>query len=310
MPALSALLIDAEARRREDELVAARRHALHPGDVDRALLEVAGALGRRHQHHGRAVAHDAAVEEPERVHHHAGRLVVGDAHGLLHHGQRVEARVGAERHRHRGKLGAGRAIERHVTLHGERGAARRRGEAVVRRFRVGAAGLAVALEVVRPAQDVALAGEAQHVHAGDDVRHAGCDRHRRGLQAAGDEAAVGPGLVDEIDLEAEGLGHLVVVDAERPADMDGEAVDVAPLEACVLERRFERLGGERKLALEQVAAEGAGANADDRRLVAQGLRHYAGSVSKNSTRRAFWSLPVVVSGREPALTKRYSRGTL
>ena len=218
--------------------------------------------------------------------------------------------MGAERHRHRGELGAGRAVERHVALHGERGAARRRGEAVVRRLRMGAAGLAVALEVVRPSQDVALAGEAQHVHAGDDIRHAGRDGHRRGLQAAGDEAAVGPGLVDEIDLKAEGLGDLVVVDAERPADMDGEAVDVAPLEASVRERRLEGLGGERELALGQVTAKPAGANADDRRLVAQHLRHYAGSVSKNSTRRAFWSLPVVVRGSEPALTKRYSRGTL
>ena len=111
----------------------------------------------------------------------------------------VEPRMGAERHRHRSKLGAGRAVERHVALHGERGAARRRGQPVVRRFRMSAAGLAVALEVVRPAEDVALPGEAQHIHAGDDVGHASGHRHRRGLQAAGDEAAVGPGLVDEAD---------------------------------------------------------------------------------------------------------------
>ena len=218
--------------------------------------------------------------------------------------------MGAERHRHRSELRAGRAVECHVSLHGERGAAGRRGQPVVRGLRVGATGLAIALEVVRPAQDVALAGEAQHVHAGDDLRHACGHRHCRGLQAAGDEAAVGPGLVDEIDLEAEGLGHLVVVDAERPADVDGESVDVAPLEARIIERRLERLGAERKLALRQMAAKGTGADADDRRLVAQRLLHYAGSVSKNSTRRAFCSLPVVVRGSEPALTKRYSRGTL
>ena len=157
--------------------------------------------------------------------------------------------MGAERHRHRRKLGAGRAVERHVALHSERGAARRCGQPVVRGLRVGAAGLAVALEVVRPAEDVALAGEAQHVHAGDDVRHACRDRHRRRLQAAGDEAAVGPGLVDEADLETEGLGDLVVVDAERPADVDGETVDVAPLQPCVRQSRLERLGGKRELAL-------------------------------------------------------------
>ena len=40
-----------------------------------------------------------------------------------------------------------------------------------------------------------------------------------------------------------------VVDAERPTDVDGEAIDVAPLEASVRERRLERLGGERELAL-------------------------------------------------------------
>ena len=215
-----------------------------------------------------------------------------------------------ERHRHRGKLRAGRAVERHVALHGERGAAGRRGQTVMRRLRMGAAGLAVALEVVRPAEDVALAGEAQHVHAGDDLRHAAGHRHRRGLQAAGDEAAVGPSLVDEIDLEAEGLGDLVVVDAERPADVDGEAVDVAPLEPGVVERHLERARRERELALGQMAAEGAGADADDCRLVAQRLRHHFWSASKNSTRRDFCSLPVVVSGRSPAPTKRYSRGTL
>ena len=274
------------------------------------MPEIARALGRRHQHHGRPVADDAAVEEPERVHDHAGSLMVGHAHGLLHHGVRVEPRMGAECHRHRGKLGAGRAVERHVALHGERGAAGRRGQPVVRRFRMGAAGLAVALEVVRPAEDVALPREAQHIHAGDDVGHAGGHRHRRGLQAAGDEAAVGPGLVDEADLQAERLGDLVVVDAERPADMDGKAVDIAPPEPCVFERRLECDGGERKLALGQVTAEGAGADADDRRLVAQRLGHQASSAAKNSARRAFCSLPVVVSGKSPAATKRNSRGTL
>ena len=155
--------------------------------------------------------------------------------------------MGAEGHGHGGKLSAGRAVERHVALHGERGAAGRRRQPVMRRLRMGAAGLAVALEVVPPAQDVALAGEAQHVHAGDDLRHAAGHRHRGGLQAAGDEAAVGPGLVDEIDLETEGLSDLVVVDAERPADVDGESVDVAALEAGVGERRLERARREREL---------------------------------------------------------------
>ena len=65
------------------------------------------------------------------------------------------------------------------------------------------------------------------------------------LQRIGDEAAVQPGLVHVADVEPEGFGDAVVVDAERPAQMDRKAVDVLALEPGVVERLLERLAASR-----------------------------------------------------------------
>jgi len=165
--------------------------------------------------------------------------------------------------RHGGKLGAGGAVNMHVALHGDGGAARRRGEPVGRGFAVGAALFAGALDVARAAEKAALAGETHGGDAGDDAGEAGGDSERRVLERVGDETPVQPRLVDVADVEPERLGDAVVVGPERPAEMDREAVDVAALQARVGERGFERNRRELELALGQPAPEAARADADD-----------------------------------------------
>jgi len=77
-----------------------------------------------------------------------------------------------------------------------------------------------------------------------------------------------PGLVDVTDLQPERIGHAVVIDADRPAEVNRQPVDIAALQPGILERRLERDGAERELALRQEAAERADPNPDDRRLIA------------------------------------------
>ena len=89
-----------------------------------------------------------------------------------------------------------------------------------------AAFLAIALDVARSAEEAALAREAHRRYARDDIGEPGRDRERRMLQRIGDEAAVQPGLVHVADVEPECFGDAIVVDPERPAEMDRKAVDV------------------------------------------------------------------------------------
>ena len=140
---------------------------------------------------------------------------------------------------------------------------KRRGEAVGRRFAVGAAFLAVAFDVARAAEEAALAGEAHGGHAGDHVGEAGGHRERRVLQRVGDEAPVQPRLIDVADIEPERFRDAVVVGPQRPAEMDRQAVDVGALEPGVGERGLERGGGKAELAVGESAAELAQADADD-----------------------------------------------
>ena len=78
-------------------------------------------------------------------------------------------------------------------------------------------------------------------HSAQSVRP-GLERHRRGRDHGRAEAAVAPGLRRVADLEAEQRRHLVVVEAARRADVDEQAVDLAALEAAVLERGLRRRG--------------------------------------------------------------------
>src|SRR6266516_912175 len=93
----------------------------------------------------------------------------GQRERLPHDRPRIFSGVVAHRDRHGCKLSAGRAVDVHVTLHGDRGTARGRGETIGRRLAVGAALLAVSLDVAGTAQEAALAGEADGGHASDDV---------------------------------------------------------------------------------------------------------------------------------------------
>ena len=99
---------------------------------------------------------------------------------------------------------------------------------------------------------------------GEAARH----RHRGVLDRARHEAAVQPGLADPADVEPVGLGDAVVVDAERPAHVDREAVDVRAREPGVVERGLQRLRTELELAVGQEAPVLALADAGDRGPVA------------------------------------------
>ena len=98
----------------------------------------------------------------------------------------------AHRNRHRGKLIARRAVEMHVALHGDGGAARRRGETIGRGLAMCAPIFAVSLDIAGAAEKAALAREAHSGHACDHAGEAGRNRKRRVLKRVGDEAPVQP----------------------------------------------------------------------------------------------------------------------
>ncbi len=98
----------------------------------------------------------------------------------------------AHRNRHRGKLVARRAVEMHVALHGDCGAARRRGESIGRGLAMGAPLFAISLDIAGAAEKAALAREAHGSHARDHVGETGRNRKRRVLKRVGDEAPVQP----------------------------------------------------------------------------------------------------------------------
>ena len=77
------------------------------------------------------------------------------------------------------------------------------------------------------------------------VDEAELEGHRRGRDHRRAEAAVAPGLPRVGDLEAEQRRHLVVVEPARRADVDEQPVDLAALEAAVLERRATARVGHR-----------------------------------------------------------------
>jgi hypothetical protein len=133
---------------------------------------------------------------------------------------------------------------------------------------VRAAVLARALGVAGAAEDLPLAGEADRGDARDDVREAARHRHSGVLDRARHEAAVQPGLAHPPDVEPVRLRDTVVVDAERPAHVDREAVDVRAREPGVVERGLQRLRTELELAVGQEAPVLALADAGDRGLVA------------------------------------------
>ena len=96
------------------------------------------------------------------------------------------------------------------------------------------------------------------------------------LKRLGDETAVQPSLVYIADVEPEDLGDTVVVDAERPAHVDREAVDILAAEPGIIERRLEGDKAELKLAFLKAPAELAEANAGDGGLVADKPGHGVG----------------------------------
>ena len=84
------------------------------------------------------------------------------------------------------------------------------------------------------------------------------------LQRVGNEAPVQPRLVHVADVEPQGFGEAVVVDAERRSEMDREAIDVFARKPGVIERLLERGRRECELAVRQAAAERAAPDPHDR----------------------------------------------
>jgi len=154
-------------------------------------------------------------------------------------------------------------------LHREGGADGGRGQAEDRVLAMRRTLLAHAFRIAGTAQDTLLAREADRGDAGDHLRHAASYRHRGVLEGAGDETAVRPALMHVVDFEPVYVGHAVVIGAERPAHVQRQSVDVAPLDACIGERRAQGLRAEAELADWQVAAELAMADADDCHLAVE-----------------------------------------
>ena len=74
----------------------------HSGDIDRGLLEIAGALGRTDDHGAGAVGLQAAVEQPERLGNHARVAVIVHRHrAVAHESLLIELRMFARGHRDR-----------------------------------------------------------------------------------------------------------------------------------------------------------------------------------------------------------------
>src|SRR5260370_22830382 len=118
----------------------------------------------------------------------------------LPHGRtRISQCMVAHRNRHRGKLAARCAVEMHVALHGDRGAARRRGEAIGRRLTMGAPFFAVTFDVTGTAEEPALAREAHGGHPPRNVRKAGRNPKRPSLAWGGGAPPRPPRLVSLAD---------------------------------------------------------------------------------------------------------------
>ena len=94
-------------------------------DQDRPLAQRPGALGRGHDHGARAVAVQAAIEQPERLDNHPRVKIVVERHRLLHGGVGIAQRVLAEGDRDGREIVAGRAVFVHVAPRAE-GMLRRR----------------------------------------------------------------------------------------------------------------------------------------------------------------------------------------
>ena len=235
-PQAVVLLGHAQPGPRPDELLAGHREGQHGGQLDRRGPQVPGPLGRRDQHAGRAVVHQAVVEQAQRLAHVARGLVVLHAERVPHDGGGVAGRPLAEGDRHGGQL-LGRGPEAgEVALGGQGGPRPGRGHAHDRVLTVAAAALPGALPVGVAAHGRAPpsprppgsghARERDGGQAGDHVGEAGGHRHRRVLQAGGGEPAVRPGLGVEAQVEAQGEGQRVGVDPARRAEADQQPVEV------------------------------------------------------------------------------------
>jgi hypothetical protein len=65
------------------------------------------------------------------------------------------------------------------------------------------------------------------------------------LNDRGCEAAVTPGLAGEAETKAKLIGNFVIVGPSGVTDMDDEAIDIASVEAAVMEHRRYRLARQR-----------------------------------------------------------------
>ena len=82
--------------------------------IDRRRLHIPGSFRCADHNGGAAIAFQAAVEQPQRVRDHAGRLMILDCHRLGHHRVAVEDCVVSRRYGNLAELLAGGAVLLHV----------------------------------------------------------------------------------------------------------------------------------------------------------------------------------------------------
>src|SRR5262249_29385199 len=136
--------------------------------------------------------------------------------------------------------------------------------------------------------------------------------HRRVRETRSDEPAVRPGLAREPDPKPADLGEPIVIDAERPSDVDDHAVDLILADPGVLERGLERLNREPHRTLGSLDDEPARSDADESGPIAK-AGHRDGGASETASMDAsltFCTLPVAVSGSSSRFMKRKCCGTL
>ena len=245
---------------------------MHAGHPHWNLLEVLGPVRRGDEHDHRAIRHQAAIQQMQRVGNHTRGLVLRHVHRRPHHGLGVHAGVLAEGDGDRGQLLGCGAVHVHVALHRNGGAAGRRGQPVGGRLAMGAAFLPHAFHIGLAAHRLP-AGEADGGDAGDHVGQPGLHRQGGMLHRHRHEPAMRPGLVHVADLQPQPPRRHGHSRARLAIRDEWTSRRYRPVQARVIERRLECVRAEGKRTPASPPTELAGTDADDAGLPRRVTRH-------------------------------------